>query len=50
MFWWLGLPLPLLCGKVMGMLVVVPVLGAFVVWVLAAIYLIFEGELARRLF
>lgn len=28
MFWWLGLPVPLLWGIVMGLLAVVPVLGA----------------------
>lgn len=44
MFWWLGLPLPLLWGTVMGMLAIVPVLGAFVIWVPAAIYLALEGE------
>jgi predicted PurR-regulated permease PerM len=49
MFWWPGLPLPLLCGTVMGMLVAVPVVGAFAVWVPAAIYLVFEGELGKAL-
>jgi predicted PurR-regulated permease PerM len=44
MFWWLGLPLPILWGAVMGMLSIVPVLGAFVVWVPAAIYLTLEGD------
>jgi predicted PurR-regulated permease PerM len=43
MFWWLGLPAPLLWGVVMGILAVVPVLGAFVVWVPAAIYLAVTG-------
>ena len=49
MFWWLDLPLPLLWGAVMGMLAIVPVLGAFVVWVPAAIYLTFEGEWGKAL-
>lgn len=44
MFWWLGLPSPLLWGVVMALLSVVPVLGAFVVWVPAAIYLILSGH------
>ncbi|KAF0192784.1 MAG: hypothetical protein FD165_554 [Gammaproteobacteria bacterium] len=44
MFWWLGLPAPLLWGMVMGLLAVVPVLGAFVIWVPAAIFLVLEGN------
>lgn len=43
MFWWLGLPAPLLWGVVMGLLAVVPVLGAFIVWIPAAIYLALAG-------
>jgi predicted PurR-regulated permease PerM len=31
-FWWLGIPGPLMWGAVMGLLAVVPVLGTFVVW------------------
>jgi predicted PurR-regulated permease PerM len=44
MFWWLGLPAPLLWGVVMALLAVVPVLGAFVVWVPAALFLALEGS------
>ena len=47
MFWWLGLPAPLLWGVVMGLLAVVPVLGAFIIWIPAAIYLITEGHWAK---
>ncbi len=47
MFWWLGLPSPLLWGVVMGMLAIVPVLGAFVVWVPAAIYLALSGDVGK---
>ncbi|MEP9390542.1 AI-2E family transporter [Mesorhizobium sp. KR9-304] len=43
MFWWLGLPTPVFWGLVMGLLAIVPVLGAFVVWVPAATYLAVEG-------
>ncbi|TIS89760.1 MAG: AI-2E family transporter [Mesorhizobium sp.] len=43
MFWWLGLPTPVFWGLVMGLLAIVPVLGAFVIWVPAAIYLALEG-------
>ncbi|MGV8923634.1 MAG: AI-2E family transporter [Thermomonas sp.] len=44
MFWWLGLPAPLLWGIVMGLLAVVPVLGAFLVWIPAALFLLLDGS------
>ena len=44
MFWALGLPAPLLWGVVMALLAIVPVLGAFVVWVPAAVFLTLEGH------
>lgn len=44
MFWWLGLPAPLLWGVVMGLLAIVPVLGAFIVWVPAALFLLLDGS------
>jgi predicted PurR-regulated permease PerM len=43
MFWWLGLPAPVLWGVVMGLLAIVPVLGAFIVWIPAAIVLALQG-------
>ena len=43
-FWLLGLSNPLLWGVVMGLLAIIPVLGAFVVWVPAALYLALTGE------
>ncbi|HET8995425.1 MAG TPA: AI-2E family transporter [Acetobacteraceae bacterium] len=43
MFWWLGLPSPMLWALVMALLAVVPVLGTFVVWVPAAIFLALSG-------
>jgi predicted PurR-regulated permease PerM len=49
MFWWLGLPEPLLWGVVMGALAVVPVLGAFIVWVPVAIFLALEGSIGQAL-
>ena len=49
MFWWLGLPAPLLWGVVMGLLAVVPVLGAFIVWVPAALFLLLEGSWGKAL-
>jgi predicted PurR-regulated permease PerM len=49
MFWWLGLPAPVLWGLVMGALAVVPVLGAFVVWVPAALFLALGGHWGKAL-
>lgn len=49
MFWALGLPAPLLWGVVMGSLAVVPVLGAFIVWIPAAIVLALDGHLGKAL-
>lgn len=49
MFWWLGLPAPLLWGVVMGLLAVVPVLGAFVVWIPTALFLVLEGSWGKAL-
>jgi predicted PurR-regulated permease PerM len=48
-FWWLGLPTPLLWGLVMGLLAVIPVLGAFVIWVPAAIFLALDGSWGKAL-
>jgi predicted PurR-regulated permease PerM len=49
MFWWLGLPAPLLWGVVMALLAVVPVLGAFVVWIPAALWLALDGHWVKAL-
>jgi len=43
-FWWLALPAPLLWGLVMAALAIVPVLGAFIVWVPTAIFLALNGS------
>ncbi|MBU3992295.1 MAG: AI-2E family transporter [Alphaproteobacteria bacterium] len=45
MFWWLGLPSPVFWGVIMGLLAIVPFLGAFVVWVPVAIVLAINGHL-----
>lgn len=42
-FWWLALPAPAFWGFVMGLLSVLPVLGAFVIWLPAAIVLALQG-------
>jgi predicted PurR-regulated permease PerM len=44
MFWWLGLPAPVLWGVLMGMLAVVPFLGAFVIWAPTAAFLALSGD------
>ena len=49
MFWILGLPAPLLWGVVMGLLAIVPVLGAFIVWIPAAIFLLVQGSWVKAL-
>lgn len=45
MFWWLELPLPLLWGVVMGLLAIVPILGAFIIWMPAALVLAMQGNI-----
>jgi len=49
MFWWLDLPTPLLWGIVMALLAVVPVLGAFIIWIPAAIFMVLEGSGGKAL-
>jgi predicted PurR-regulated permease PerM len=49
MFWWLGLSAPVLWGLAMGALAVVPVLGAFVIWIPAAFFLMLAGSWAKAL-
>jgi predicted PurR-regulated permease PerM len=49
MFWWLGLSAPLLWGVVMALLAVVPVLGAFLVWIPAALVLALDGSWGKAL-
>lgn len=48
-FWWLGLSAPLFWGVVMALLALIPVLGAPVVWVPAAIYLGLTGSWGKAL-
>tara|TARA_R110000824_G_scaffold77312_3_gene195582 strand:+ start:3827 stop:4936 length:1110 start_codon:yes stop_codon:yes gene_type:complete len=44
MFWWLDLPSPFFWGFIMGLLAIVPFLGAFVIWVPTAIILAIGGD------
>lgn len=48
-FWALGLPSSLLWGVVMIFLSMIPMLGAFIVWVPAAIYLALTGEWGKAI-
>ena len=43
MFWALGLPAPLLWGTIMGILSIIPLLGGYIIWIPAAIYLALDG-------
>ena len=49
MFWWLGLPAPVFWGVLMGLLAVVPFLGAFVIWAPTALYLALAGQYTSAL-
>jgi predicted PurR-regulated permease PerM len=49
MFWFLGLPSPLLWGVVMTVFAVVPLVGPFLVWIPAAIYLAMTGSWGKAL-
>jgi predicted PurR-regulated permease PerM len=44
MFWILGIPSPVFWGTVMGFLSLIPVLGAFIVYIPAALILAFSGS------
>ena len=48
-FWFLGLPGAILWGAVMAIVSVIPVLGAFVVWVPAAVYLAATGHAVKAI-
>jgi predicted PurR-regulated permease PerM len=49
MFWWLDLPSPMLWGVVMAILAIVPVLGAFIIWIPAAVFLLLIGSEGKAL-
>jgi predicted PurR-regulated permease PerM len=44
MFWWLGLPAPILWGAVMALLSFLPMLGTGMIWVPAAVFLALQGQ------
>jgi predicted PurR-regulated permease PerM len=47
MFWWLGLPAPVLWGLVMAVLSLIPMAGSFVVWFPAAVMFALQGDWTR---
>jgi len=49
MFWWLGLPSPLVWGLVMTLLSTIPVGGSAIVWLPAAIILVATGHWGKAL-
>lgn len=49
MFWILGLPAPVVWGFTMAILSLVPVLGAFLVWIPAALFLALEGSWTKAI-
>jgi predicted PurR-regulated permease PerM len=49
MFWWLGLPAPLLWGAVMALVAVLPIFGAALVWMPAAALLLLDGHWEKAL-
>ncbi|WP_374531379.1 AI-2E family transporter [Novosphingobium sp.] len=49
MFWWLDLPSPAFWGIIMGVLAIVPFLGAFVVWAPTALALAIGGDFASAI-
>ncbi|MCC7217292.1 MAG: AI-2E family transporter, partial [Burkholderiales bacterium] len=44
MFWWIGLPGPVFWGAVMAVLAILPLFGAALVWVPAAMFLAIQGN------
>ena len=47
MFWILGLPAPFLWGFVIGLFGFLPVIGAWMIWTPAAVYLMIQGDWIR---
>ncbi len=49
MFWLLDLPTPVTWGVIMAVLSIVPVLGAFVIWIPAVIFLALNGDWTKAI-
>lgn len=48
-FWGLGLPAPILWGAVMAVLAILPLFGAALIWIPAALYLAIDGQWEKAL-
>jgi len=49
MFWGLGLPAPILWGAIMAVLAILPLFGAALIWIPAALYLAIDGQWDKAL-
>jgi predicted PurR-regulated permease PerM len=49
MFWWLGVPAPILWGLVMALLSLFPMAGSFLVWFPTAVVFALQGDWTRAL-
>ena len=49
MFWGLGLPAPILWGTIMAVLAILPLFGAALVWIPAALFLAINGDWGKAL-
>lgn len=49
LFWWLSIPGAIIWGIVMGLLALVPYLGAFIVWIPVAVFLGLKGDWSSAL-
>ena len=49
MFWLLGLPAPILWGSIMAVLAILPLFGAALVWIPAALFLAIDGDWGKAL-
>ena len=49
MFWILGLPAPILWGSIMAVLAILPLFGAALVWVPAALFLAIDGDWGKAI-
>jgi predicted PurR-regulated permease PerM len=49
MFWLLGLPAPILWGSIMAVLAILPLFGAALVWIPAALFLALDGDWGKAI-
>jgi len=49
MFWWLGLPAPILWGTAMAVFAIVPIVGTSLIWGPAALFLLMQGSPEKAL-